>query len=42
MKEVNGSASHPAVLDLGKPGKCNPVGIKDSRPSDSDRNQSAK
>jgi len=42
VKEVNGAQSNPASLDLGKAGKCSPVGIKDSRPDSSDRNQSAK
>lgn len=37
-----GTSAHPATLDLGKAGKCNPVGIKDSRPEDKDRVQSAK
>jgi hypothetical protein len=42
MKEVNGASSNPASLDLGKAGSCNPLGLKDSRPESSDRNQSAK
>lgn len=42
MKEVNGVPSSPASLDLGQAKKCNPLGIKDSRPDNSDRNQSAK
>lgn len=42
MKEVNGSKANPAQLDIGKAGKCNPAGIRDSRSDSSDRNQSAK
>lgn len=42
MKEVNGVKSSPAALDPGKAGSCNPLGLKDSRPENSDRNQSAK
>lgn len=42
LKEVTGTSSNPASLDLGKAGKCDPVGLKDSRPESGDRNQSAR